>query len=87
VTASKIAGSQVVKSLNGLNDAVTLSAGANITLTPSGNNTIQIAASGGAGGGWSLTGNAGTVAGANFLGTTDNQPLGKCGGTDSRVAA
>src|SRR6185503_7559283 len=57
VTASKIASGQAVKSLNGLNDAVTLSAGANITLTPSGNN-IQIAASGGGGsGGWSLTGN------------------------------
>ena len=25
--------------------------------------------------GWSLTGNAGTTAGVNFLGTTDNQPL------------
>ncbi len=30
---------------------------------------------GGAGGGWSLTGNAGTTAGTNFLGTTDNVAL------------
>jgi hypothetical protein len=30
---------------------------------------------GGGGSGWSLTGNAGTVPGTNFLGTTDNQPL------------
>lgn len=42
ITGAKIAPNQVVKSLNGLSDAVTLSAGANITLTPSGNN-IQIA--------------------------------------------
>src|SRR5215831_2396322 len=49
VTASKIAGSQVVKSLNGLSDGVTLSAGPNVTLTPSGNN-LQISANSGAGG-------------------------------------
>jgi hypothetical protein len=49
ITGASIADGQVVKSLNGLNDAVTLSAGANITLTPSGND-IQIAASGSGGG-------------------------------------
>jgi hypothetical protein len=43
VNAINIAGGQVVKSLNGLTDAVTLSAGTNITLTPSGNN-LQISA-------------------------------------------
>ncbi|MBI3949581.1 MAG: hypothetical protein HY314_03905 [Acidobacteria bacterium] len=37
VTAAKIAPGQVVKSLNGLFDNVTLVAGANITITPSGN--------------------------------------------------
>ena len=31
--------------------------------------------SGGSGGGWSLTGNAGTTPGTNFLGTTDNRIL------------
>jgi hypothetical protein len=43
VTASKIAPGQVVKSLNGLTDNVGLAAGANVTLTPSGN-TLTIAA-------------------------------------------
>lgn len=49
VTGAKIADGQVVKSLNGLGDAVTLNAGANITITPSGR-TLTIAATGGAGG-------------------------------------
>ena len=48
VNANNIASGQVVKSLNGLTDAVSLSAGANVTITPSGN-TLQIAASGGGG--------------------------------------
>jgi hypothetical protein len=42
VTAAKIAPGNVVKSLNGLKDEVTLAAGANITLTPVGN-TLTIA--------------------------------------------
>jgi hypothetical protein len=46
-----IANGQVVRSLNGLHDAVTLAAGSNVTLTPSGS-TITIAS---AGGGGSLT--------------------------------
>ncbi|HNX49779.1 MAG TPA: hypothetical protein PKL08_06430 [Thermoanaerobaculaceae bacterium] len=50
VTAGKIASGQVVKSLNGLHDAVTLAAGSNVTITPSGS-TLTIAASGGSGGG------------------------------------
>lgn len=41
VTAQKIATGQVVKSLNGLSDGITLQAGSNITITPSGN-TITI---------------------------------------------
>jgi hypothetical protein len=73
ITAGKIAGGQVVKSLNGLMDSVSLVAGAGLSLTPSGGNTLTFAASGGPS--WSLTGNAGTTPGANFLGTTDNQPL------------
>ncbi len=42
VTESKIAAGQVVKSLNGLTDTLTLSAGTNVTITPSGN-TLTIA--------------------------------------------
>jgi hypothetical protein len=73
VTAAKIASGQVVKSLNGLTDAVTLAPGSNITITPSGNSLI-IGSTGGPAS-WSLTGNPGTSPGLNFLGTTDNQPL------------
>ncbi|MBI3950061.1 MAG: tail fiber domain-containing protein [Acidobacteria bacterium] len=43
VTAAKIAPGQVVKSLNGLFDNVTLAAGSNITITPAAN-TLTIAA-------------------------------------------
>ncbi|HKU77604.1 MAG TPA: tail fiber domain-containing protein, partial [Pyrinomonadaceae bacterium] len=46
VTAPKIGTNQVVKTLNGLTDGVNLSAGANVTITPSGN-TLTIASSGG----------------------------------------
>ncbi len=49
ITNNKIASGQVVKSLNGLFDNVTLTAGANVTLTPSGS-SITIASSGGSGG-------------------------------------
>jgi hypothetical protein len=48
VTATKIAASQVVKSLNGLFDNVSLAAGSNITITPSGN-TLTIATNSAAG--------------------------------------
>ena len=79
VTGAGIASGQVVKSLNGLADGVTLSPGANVTITPSGNTlTIASTAAGGGGGSnsWSLTGNSGTSpANGNFLGTLDNQPL------------
>ncbi len=50
VTAAKIASGQVVKSINSLRDDVTIAAGANVTITPSGN-TLTVAAAGGAGGG------------------------------------
>ena len=69
ITSAKIASGQVVKSLNNLKDDVTLLAGSNVTITPSAN-TLTIA-----GAGWSLTGNAGTVNGTNFIGTTDNIPF------------
>jgi hypothetical protein len=71
VTAPKIGPVQIVKSLNNLKDDITLAAGSNITLTPSGN-TLTIAATVPASSGWSLTGNAGTNPSMNFLGTTDN---------------
>jgi hypothetical protein len=71
VTAAKIATNQVVKSLNGLTDAVTLSPGANVSLSTNANN-LTISAGSAA---WSLAGNAGTSPGLNFVGTTDNQPL------------
>jgi len=47
VTAAKIASGQIVKSINGQVDAVTLSAGKNVTLTTSGNTiTIESTAAG-----------------------------------------
>ncbi len=42
VTAAKIPTGQVVKAVNGLNDNITLAAGSNVTITPSGN-TLTIA--------------------------------------------
>jgi hypothetical protein len=70
----KIANGTVVRSLNGLTEAVTLSAGANVSITPSGND-LQISAGATGGSGWALNGNSGTSPNTNFLGTTDNQPL------------
>ncbi|MEI8291949.1 MAG: tail fiber domain-containing protein, partial [Verrucomicrobiota bacterium] len=72
VTADKLAAGQVVKSVNGLRDAVTLTAGANIALATNGN-SLQISAAGAAAP-WSLTGNSGN-SGNIFLGTTDYTPL------------
>jgi Chaperone of endosialidase len=48
VTAPKIASGQVVKTLNGMTDSVTLAAGSNISITPAGN-TLTIASTGGGG--------------------------------------
>lgn len=50
ITAEKIADGEVIKSINGIKDSVTLVAGSNINITPSGNN-ITISSSGGTGGG------------------------------------
>jgi hypothetical protein len=72
IAAGNIASGQLVKSLNGLTDAITLSAGTNVTLTSAGNN-IQISAN--SSNAWNLSGNSGTSAGTNYLGTADNQPL------------
>lgn len=70
INSGQIATGQVVKTVNGLTDNITLSAGGNITITPSGN-TLQFSAPNT--GGWSLAGNAGTVPGPNYVGTSDNQ--------------
>src|SRR5262249_43875443 len=37
--------------------------------------SVSCQAVGGAGGSWSLTGNAGTTPGTNYIGTSDSQPL------------
>jgi hypothetical protein len=47
VTGAKIASGQLVKSINSLKDDVTLTAGTNVTITPSGNTITISAASGG----------------------------------------
>ncbi|MBE0544787.1 MAG: hypothetical protein IH623_25905 [Verrucomicrobia bacterium] len=67
-TATTLVTGAAVQSLNNLTDNVTLAAGSNVTITPSGN-TLTIASTGGSGGGsglWSLAGtdayyNAGNV--------------------------
>ena len=50
VTAPKIGSGVVVRSLNSLTDAVTLAAGSNVSITPSGN-TLTVSATPGGGGG------------------------------------
>ena len=69
VTARTIAPGQVVRTLNGLTDNVTLLAGANLTLSTN-QNLLTLSSSS-----WGLAGNSGTMAGTQFLGTTDHQPL------------
>lgn len=64
-TASNVASGNVVQSVNGLRDNLTLSAGANVSITPSGN-TLTIASTGGGSSPWLLNGtntyyNAGNV--------------------------
>ncbi len=45
------------------------------TVTGSGPYNVTLAWAAGTSGGWNLTGNSGTTAGTNFLGTTDNQAI------------
>ncbi len=77
ITAANISPGQVVKSLNGFTDAVTISAGPNVSLSASANNLLISTLAP-----WTLTGNAGTSpTNGNFIGTTDFQPLDlKAGG-------
>jgi Chaperone of endosialidase len=65
VTSAKISSGQVVKSLNGLTDNVTLAAGSNVTITPSGN-TLTISATGGGGGGSFIQNQTTQQTSANF---------------------
>jgi hypothetical protein len=72
ITGASIAPGQVIKSLNGFSDTVTLLSGANMAITPSGNNLLLSVAPTW----WNLGGNNGTSpTNGNFLGTRDNQPL------------
>jgi len=92
VTSDKIAGEQVVKSINSLKDDVTLAAGANVTITPSGN-TLTIAATGAGGGSGLQTANAAAIVVdddwtwddvQHYLYPTDTDPSVKVGiGTNS----
>jgi hypothetical protein len=63
VTADKIAAEEVVKTLNGLTDGVSLSAGANVTITPDGNTLIIAAAGSGDGDITSVTAGTGLSGG------------------------
>jgi hypothetical protein len=54
VSAAMLQDTAAVKTLNGLTGAVTLAAGSNVTITPSGQ-TLTIAATGGGGGGGDIT--------------------------------
>jgi hypothetical protein len=65
----------VVKSVNGLAGQVSLSAGPGIAITPNGNGLTISSLPPPPTTPWNTTGNAGTTAGPNFLGTTDDQPL------------
>lgn len=78
VSLPSIASGQVVKSLNGLFDNITLAAGAGLSLTPSGQ-TLTLANTGQLLPAWNLAGNSGTGCSTSpcgvFLGSTDNDPI------------
>jgi trimeric autotransporter adhesin len=70
ITANLIAPDQLVTSLNGLHDDISLAAGPNLSLTTNGQ-VLTLAGTAD----WQLDGNGGTDPSIHFLGTTDAQPL------------
>ncbi|HEX9652802.1 MAG TPA: hypothetical protein VGA99_03750 [bacterium] len=76
VTAGKIATAQVVKSVNTLKDDVTLAAGTNVTITPSGNTLTISASGGGSGAGNSLDAADGDPTNAVFVDNDGNVGVG-----------
>ena len=70
VTSASVAPGQIVKTINGLTDGVTLASGNNATLTTnSGKLTFSTPTD------WHLDGNTKAAAGRSFLGTLDDEPL------------
>jgi hypothetical protein len=65
VTSGDIAGGQVVKSINTLKDSITLAAGTNVSITPSGNTLTIAASSGGSGTITGVTAGTGLSGGGN----------------------
>jgi hypothetical protein len=69
-TASNVLNNSVVRSLNNLKDDVVLQAGANVTITPSGN-TLTLASTGSSGSIWAVNNNNATYNAGNVgIGTT-----------------
>jgi len=62
-------------SIDSLGDVIITGVKAGNVLTYNGTNWVNSAATSSTGSGWGLTGNAGTVDGTNFIGTTDNTPF------------
>jgi hypothetical protein len=73
IGSNQVAAGQLVRSLNQMRDDVSLMAGSNILITAQ-NQTLTIS-SPGTPPAWNLAGNADTVSGTNFLGTTDDARL------------
>ena len=88
ITGDKIAGGQVVRSLNNLTDHVTLSAGSNVSITTSGNTLTISAAGGGAEGGGDITA---VTAGAGLTGGGEagavSLAIAEGGVTSDKIAA
>lgn len=73
--ATTVVNGAAVKSVNSLKDNVTLAAGPNVSITPSGN-TLTIGATGGGGGGWSTVNNNTYFTNGN-VGIGTNAPTSK----------
>ena len=80
ISGANLTNLPAVSSLNSLTGAVTLAAGSNVTLTPSGGNTITIAASGGGGGSY-LPLSGGTLTGQVYSTTGGYSSPFASGGT------